>query len=262
MGWFTKTPRDPEARMSFLEHLDELRTRLMVSAVAVLAGFLVALAFVGRVFRFVMEPLKAALPPGDSFIATEPTEMFLLWLKAAMLVGAVLAAPVVMWQLWLFVAPGLYAHEKRLAIPFILLSTVCFVAGAAFSHYVLFPIAWRFFAGFTSDYVAFMPRVQATFALYAKLLLAMGLVFEMPTLVLFLARMGVVTARTLIRQFKYALLAIFVIAAVVTPGPDVVSQLLVAGPMLALYGLSVLIAWVAAPRPRAAAEEAPARPSP
>lgn len=247
--------------MSFLEHLDELRTRLMVSAVAVLAGFLLALAFVGRVFRFVMAPLEAALPPGDAFIATEPTEMFLLWLKAAMLVGVVLAAPVVLWQLWLFVAPGLYAHEKRFAIPFILLSTVCFVGGAAFSHYVLFPIAWRFFAGFTTEYVAFMPRVQATFALYAKLLLAMGLVFQMPTLVLFLARMGVVTARTLLRQFRYALLAIFVIAAVVTPGPDVVSQLLVAGPMLALYGLSVLIAWVAAPRRRPATAHAPVEPS-
>jgi sec-independent protein translocase protein TatC len=243
--------------MSFLEHLDELRTRLMVSAVAILVGFLVALAFVGRIFRFVMEPLKAALPRGDSFIATEPTEMFLLWLKAAMLVGVVLAAPVVMWQLWLFVAPGLYAHEKRFAVPFIVFSTVCFVAGAAFSHYVLFPLAWRFFAGFTTEYVAFMPRVQATFALYAKLLLVMGLVFQMPTLVLFLARMGVVSARMLLRQFKYAVLAIFVIAAVVTPGPDVVSQLLVAGPMLALYGLSVLIAWLFAPRRRGETPGAP-----
>lgn len=230
--------------MSFLEHLDELRTRLMVSAIALFAGFLVALVFIRYVFDFIMLPLQQALPPGGRLIYTEPAEAFLLRLKIAALVGAVVAAPVVLWQVWLFVAPGLYANERRYVLPFVIFASFFFIGGAAFSHYVLFPLAWRFFMGFGSDYVEFLPRIQPVFSLYAKLMLGMGLVFQMPTLVLFLARIGVVTPGMLARQFKYALLAIFIIAAVITPGPDIVSQLLVAGPMLVLYGLSILVAWV------------------
>ena len=230
--------------MSFLEHLDELRTRLTVSALALLGGFLVAFAFSGYVFDFIMRPLQEALPPGGQLVYTEPAEAFLLYLKIAALAGTVLAAPIVMWQLWLFIAPGLYTNEKRYAIPFVLLSSVFFVSGAAFSHYLVFPFAWRFFASFGSDYVEFMPRIAPAFSLYAKLALAMGAVFQMPTLVLFLARMGVVTAGFLVRQIKYAILVIFILAAILTPGPDVVSQLLMAGPMILLYALSILIAWV------------------
>ena len=229
--------------MSFLDHLDELRSRLVVSAAAIGVGFVVALTFIRYIFDFVMRPLQQALPPGGRLIYTEPAEAFMLYLKIAALLGAIFATPIVLWQLWLFVAPGLYANERGHALPFVLFSTVFFVMGAAFSHYVLFPLAWRFFAGFSSDYVEFLPRIAPVFSLYAKLMLGMGLVFQMPTLVLFLARIGVVTAGMLLRQFKYAVLAIFVIAAVVTPSPDILSQLLVAGPMLLLYGLSILIAW-------------------
>jgi sec-independent protein translocase protein TatC len=235
---------DPEARMSFLEHLDELRTRLTVSAIALLVGFLIAFAFSSYVFAFIMKPLQAALPPGGKLIYTEPAEAFLLYLKISALAGAIIAAPVVIWQLWLFIAPGLYANEKRYAIPFVLLSSVFFVAGALFSHYLVFPFAWRFFAGFSSDYVEFMPSIAPTFSMYAKMMLAMGAVFQMPTLVFFLARMGVVTARLLLRQTKYAILVIFIVAAIITPGPDVVSQVLVAGPMVLLYAVSILIAWL------------------
>jgi len=236
--------------MSFLEHLDELRRRLMVSALALLGGFLVAFAFVGRLFDIVMKPLTEALPPGGTLIFTEPTEGFLLTLKIAALAGVLIAAPVVMWQLWLFIAPGLYTNERRMAIPFVLMSTVFFVGGALFSHYMVFPWAWRFFASFSNDYVDFMPRIAPAFALYAKLMLAMGAVFQMPTLVLFLSRMGVVTARMLIRQTKYAILVIFIVAAVLTPGPDVVSQVLMAAPMIVLYGISIVIAWLFGRRPR------------
>jgi len=230
--------------MSFLEHLDELRTRLTVSALALLVGFLIAFAFSSYVFAFIMKPLQAALPPGGKLIYTEPAEAFLLYLKISALAGAVIAAPVVIWQLWLFIAPGLYANEKRYAVPFVALSSAFFVGGALFSHYLVFPFAWRFFAGFSSDYVQFMPSIAPTFSMYAKMMLAMGAVFQMPTLVFFLARMGVVTARLLLRQAKYAILVIFIVAAIITPGPDVVSQLLVAGPMVLLYGASILIAWV------------------
>jgi sec-independent protein translocase protein TatC len=229
--------------MSFLEHLDELRTRLTISAIAVVVGFLIAFAFSSSVFDFIMKPLQAALPPGGKLVYTEPAEAFLLYLKIAALAGAVIAAPVVIWQLWLFIAPGLYQHEKRYAIPFVLLSSFFFVCGAAFSHFLVFPFAWRFFASFNSDYVQFMPRIAPAFSLYSKLMLAMGGVFQMPTLVFFLARMGVVSGRMLFRYTKYAILVIFIVAAIITPGPDVVSQCLVAAPMLLLYAISIVIAW-------------------
>lgn len=245
--------------MSFLEHLDELRTRLTVSALALLAGFLIAFAFSSYVFDFIMRPLQETLPPGGQLIYTEPAEAFLLYLKIAALAGAILAAPVVTWQLWLFIAPGLYAKEKRYAIPFVLMSSVFFIGGAAFSHYMVFPFAWRFFAGFGSDYLTFMPRIAPAFSLYAKMALALGAVFQMPTLVLFLARMGVVTAGFLLRQTKYAILMIFILAAILTPGPDVVSQLLMAGPMILLYALSIVIAWAFGRRARKDPDETESR---
>lgn len=238
-------PDDDEAgqRMSFLEHLDELRRRLVICLVSVLVGFLIALFFIERLFGFIMRPLQAVLPEGGKLIYTEPTEAFLLYMKVAALVGLFLAGPVVLWQLWMFIAPGLYSHEKRFAIPFVLFSTIFFAAGAMFSHFVVFPWAWRFFAQFTTDYMQFTPKIAPTFSLYVRMMLAMGAVFEMPTLVLFLARVGLVTPRFLIRNTKYAILIIFVVAAVLTPGPDVVSQGLMAAPMIVLYGISIIIAW-------------------
>jgi len=235
---------DLGGKMSFLEHLDELRRRLIVSVSALLVGFVVALAFIDRIFGFIMRPLQAVVPNGGKLIYTEPTEAFMLYMKIAALVGLFLAAPVILYQLWLFVAPGLYAHEKRLAIPFVLFSTIFFVLGAAFSHFVVFPWAWQFFAQFTTDYMQFTPRIAPTFSLYVRMLLGLGAVFEMPTLVLFLARIGLVTPRLLWRNFKYAILIIFIVAAIITPDPNPVSQVLVAGPMVGLYVFSIGVAWV------------------
>jgi len=232
------------ARMSFLDHLEELRHRLVLSAAAVFVGFLLSFTFINRIFEFIMRPLQQVLPAGGKLIYTEPAEAFLLYMKVAALAGLFLAAPVVLWQLWRFIAPGLYANEKRFAIPFVLFSTFFFAAGALFSHFVVFPWAWRFFAGFSTDYMQFTPKIGPVFSLYVRMMLAMGLVFEMPTLVLFLARIGLVTPRLLIRNTKYAVLVIFVVAAVLTPGPDIVSQLLMAGPMMLLYAISIVIAWV------------------
>lgn len=236
-----------EGRMSFLEHLDELRKRLIVSAIALLAGFLVCFAFIQPIFEFIMRPLAALLPDGGRLAYTEPTEAFLLYIKIAALAGLVLAVPVILSQVWLFVAPGLYAHEKKFAVPFVVGSTFFFVAGAMFSHYLLFPWAWQFFAGFASDYVEFIPRIQPAFSLYVKLLLACGLVFQMPTLVFFLAKVGVVTAGFLARNIKYAVLLIFIFAAVLTPTGDPVTLTMMATPMIVLYGLSIGIAWVFGP---------------
>jgi sec-independent protein translocase protein TatC len=240
----------PGARMSFLEHLDELRKRLIIAVLAVAGGFLLAFAFIDSIVEFIMRPLQEVLPAGSTLVYTEPTEAFMLYLKIAALAGLVLASPVVLTQVWFFIAPGLYANEKRFAIPFVVLSTFFFVAGALFSHSVVFPLAWLFFAGFATDYMEFVPRIAPVFSLYVKMLLACGIVFQMPTFAFFLARMGVITHHVLLHHFKYALLLIFIVAAIATP-PDVVSQVLVAIPMVGLYLLSMLIAWLFGRRPAA-----------
>lgn len=240
-------------KMSFLEHLDELRQRLIKALLAVLVGFLIAIAFINPIFDFVMAPLQAILPAGGKLIYTEPTEAFMLYMKMAALVGLMIALPVVLWQVWAFIAPGLYAHEKRFAIPFVMMSTMFFIGGALFSHYVVFPAMWRFFASFSTETVEFAPRIEPVFSLYVRMALGLGAVFEMPTLVMFLARVGLVTPMFLIRHTKYAILIIFVVAAVVTPSPDVVSQFLLALPMFVLYAFSILVAWVFQKRTTAAA---------
>jgi sec-independent protein translocase protein TatC len=233
-----------DGKMSFLEHLDELRKRLMWAIGALFGGFLVALFFIDRIFGFIMRPLAATLPEGRKMIYTEPTEAFLLQLKVAALAGVVISAPAVMWQLWLFIAPGLYRREKRLALPFIVSTSLLFVAGAAFNHYVVFPIAFTFLGSFTKDYMEFMPRITPVFSLYSQLLLAFGIIFQMPVLVFTLARLGLVTAGFLWKNTKYAVLIIFVISAVITPTSDVVTQTLMAAPMLVLYVVSIGIAWM------------------
>lgn len=230
-------------KMSFLEHLDELRTRIIRALIALVLGFLVGLALIGRIFRFIMEPLRAVLPDGGKLIYTEPAEAFILQLKVAALAGLVVALPALLWQAWSFVAPGLYANEKKLAIPFVVSGTVFFVSGALFSHYVVFPAAWAFFASFSTDYMEFTPRIAPVFSLYVRMGLGLGAVFQIPTLVMFLARVGLVTPRMLWRNMKYALLAVFVVAAIITPGSDPLSQVLVAVPMMGLYILSIGIAW-------------------
>jgi sec-independent protein translocase protein TatC len=156
----------------------------------------------------------------------------------------IIAMPVILLQAWLFVAPGLYSKEKRLAAPFVILATVGFVGGAAFTHYLLFPWMWVFFASFANDKLTFYPRVEPVFALYVKMILGMGLVFQMPAVVYSLARMGLVTARFLIKSIKYAILIIFIASAVITPSGDMLTQTLFAGPMIGLYIISIGIAWV------------------
>ncbi len=231
-------------KMSFLEHLDELRKRIVYSAIALVAGVAISFAFIQRIFEFIMLPLQRMLPDGGKLLYTEPTEAFVLYLKIALLAGLVVAAPFITWQVWLFVAPALYAKEKRFAIPFILLSTAGFVAGAAFSHYLVFPLMWKFLASFATDYMLFLPKIDPVFSLYTKMLLAMGLVFEMPALVFFLAKMGVVTARFMVKQLKFAVLVMFVVSAVITPSGDMLTQTLVAVPMVGLYLISIVIAWM------------------
>jgi sec-independent protein translocase protein TatC len=239
-------------RMSFLEHLDELRKRLIASIAGIAAGCVVGFIFVGRVFEFIMVPLQQMLPDGGKMITTAGPEYFMLHIKVGFVAGLLISAPWVLWQVWLFVAPGLYSREKRFAIPFVLAASVCFFSGAAFAHYIAFPTIWRFFVDFsTDDFVVFMPRVGDVFPLYVRILLSSGIVFQMPILVLALARMGVVTAGLMLRNFKYAVLIIAVLGALFSPGGDPTGQLVMGGPMVVLYVLSIGIAWIFQRRPEA-----------
>jgi sec-independent protein translocase protein TatC len=239
------------ARMSFLEHLDELRRRLLASVIALGVGCVIAFIFVGRIWDFVMVPLHERMGTGQ-FIYTSGFEPFMLTLKIGVLAGLFVASPFIIWQFWLFIAPGLYTNEKRFAIPFVLSATILFLTGAAFSHYIAFPWTWGFFLSWQNEYMRFLPTIGFTFSIYVKMILAFGAMFQMPVIVFFLARMGVVTARMLIRHFKYALLIIFILGAVLSPGGDIVSQALMAGPMLVLYGVSILVAWACGKRRRRA----------
>jgi sec-independent protein translocase protein TatC len=232
-------------RMSFLEHLDELRKRLIASVIAIVVGCVVAFVFLDRyIFPFILLPMQQMLPDGGKLISTEPTEWFMLWIKVGLLGGVLIAMPFILYQVWLFVAPGLYSHEKRFAIPFVFFSSLFFFAGALFSHYMAFPVTWGFFVRFNPSYVQFMPRIGPAFSLYVKMLLACGLVFQMPVLVFALARMGLVTGGFLLRNFKYATLVIVILGAVLSPGGDIASQMILAGPMMVLYILSIGIAFV------------------
>jgi sec-independent protein translocase protein TatC len=239
-----------EGRMTFLEHLDELRKRITHAVVALFVGFLVAFAFIERIWLFVFARLTADVP-GGKLIFTEPGEAFFLYLKMAAIAGVLLSSPYVMYQVWLFIAPGLYANEKKLAVPFVFFATTLFVSGAAFSHYLLFPAAWKFFAGFSNDFLAFTPRVEPVWSLYVKLLLAMGIVFQLPMLMFVLARFGIVSARFLIRNFKYAILIFVIIAAIITPDASVIPQLIMAGSMTVLYVVSIGVVWLFAKKPEA-----------
>ena len=238
-------------KMSFLEHLDELRKRIINSCIAIAVFVVVAFAFINRIVDFILAPTRRALPPGVKLIYTKPGEAFSLYVQVALIMGIVFAAPVIMYQVWAFIAPGLYSNEKRLAIPFVTFTTLGFVLGAAFNHYVSFPFMMVFFASFNTADLTFMPKLDDVFGLYTKMLIGMGIVFQMPTLVFFLAKLKIVTARFLSRNFKYAVLIIFAAAAVITPTGDLMTQTIFAAPMLGLYLLSILIAWiVGAKRPR------------
>jgi len=204
---------DASGKMSFLEHLDELRKRIIWAVGAVGVGFAVTIFFINDIFGFIMRPMQHLLPAGQTLIYTDPSEAFMLQIKIALISGLILASPMVFAQLWLFIAPGLYSHEKKWAIPFIVMSTFFFVVGAAFSHYIVFPIVWRFFVGFTTDYLTFMPRVEPAFSMYLRLILALGITFQLPTIVLFLAKMGMITPRFMIRHIKFAILLIVIAAA-------------------------------------------------
>jgi sec-independent protein translocase protein TatC len=237
-------------KMSFLEHLDELRIRIVRACIAIGVGILVSFAFIQQIFDFLLKPTRQVLPEGVKMIYTQPGEAFGMYITISLIAAAVVASPYVMYQVWLFIAPGLYSNEKRMAVPFVLFTTIGFVAGAAFNHYIAFPFMMAFFASFNGTDLSFMPRLEDTFDLYIKMLLGMGAVFQLPTVVFFLAKMGLVTAKFLWDHGKYAILIAYIIAAVITPTGDPVNQTIFAAPMIILYFFSIIIAWVVNPKSR------------
>jgi sec-independent protein translocase protein TatC len=233
----------PPDRMSFLDHLEELRVRLIRSLVALVVGFAASWGFHERIFHFLTQPLRKA-HPDTSFIYTGPAEAVMLYIKMSFFVGIFLAAPYVLYQIWAFVSPGLYSHEKAYAIPFIVFGTLFFIGGAAFGHFFLFPLTFHFLGEFAGDDMRFLPRVGEYYTFYSWFLLGLGLVFQLPVVIFVMSRIGLVTPRFLLRQFKYAVLLAFVVAAVITPTPDIVTQSMLAVPMLGLYLLGILVAWL------------------
>jgi sec-independent protein translocase protein TatC len=229
--------------MTFLEHLEDLRKRLFYSAIALIAGFFPCWMFRETFFEILSRPVKQYLPPGTKFSYLTLTAPFMLYLKIAFLASLFFAAPFIFLQIWYFVAPGLYQKEKKYVIPFVLMTTFFFALGAAFGYFVVFPFACRFFLSIGKDFQAVLTADQYL-GFSVKVLLGIAVVFELPTLIFFLAKMGVVTAGWMVRNFKYAVLLVFVVAAVITPTPDVITQSIVAIPMLALYGLGILIALI------------------
>lgn len=239
--------------MSFLEHLEELRKRLLRAIFAVGVAFVLALTYARRILDFLFRPLKPYL--GDSPpVFLEITEPFLLYMKVAFLAALFLSAPIVLYQLWAFISPGLYPRERRYALPFVFFATIFFVLGGAFGYYVGFPSACRFLLGIAQGFQPAL-RVSSLFGFESKLIVGMGLVFELPTLIYFLARLGLVTAGFLWRNFQYAILVIFIVAAVITPTPDMITQCIFAAPMILLYLIGIGVAH-AFGRPRAARDEA------
>ncbi|HXV62877.1 MAG TPA: twin-arginine translocase subunit TatC [Vicinamibacteria bacterium] len=230
-------------KMTFLEHLDELRRRIIFAILSLAVAFVACFTFSTQIFDFLMGPMKMALPPGGELIAIAVPEIFVLHLKMSFFVAILVASPAWLTQIWLFIAPGLYANEKKFAVPFIFFGSAFFILGAVFSHYVVFPTAVNFLTTFGSEDIQVKPSVSQVFSFYARVILGTGAVFQIPTVVLLLARMGIVSAAFLWRNFKYAVLVIFIVAAVMTP-PDVVTQILLAFPMVALYLFSIGVAWI------------------
>mgnify|MGYP000511423633 CR=1 FL=1 len=230
-------------KMPFTQHLDELRKRLIVCLIAVGVGFLIAYAFKEKIFEVLMRPWIQAMPPGHEakLIYTAPHEAFFTYLKVAFIAGLGLAVPVILLQLWRFIAPGLYENEKRYLIPIVFFSSIFFLGGALFGYFLVFPVGFQFFTSFASDHITPLISTREFLTFSFRVLLAFGFVFELPIFAFFLARLGLISADFLKRQRKFAIVLIFIIAAMLTPGPDVFSQLLMAGPLLILYEVSIWI---------------------
>ncbi len=230
-----------DEKLPITTHLDELRKRLITCLIAIGVGFVVSYFFSEQLFAILSKPLSDIMPEDNTFIFTSLTEGFFTYLKLAFFAGIFLAAPVILHQVWCFVAPGLYANEKRYMIPFVVLSTIFFITGVLFGYFVVFPIAFKFFLGYNTETIRMLPSLREYLSFSCKFLLAFGLVFEMPIFILFLSKLGIVNDKQLRSNRKLVVVGVFIVAAFLTP-PDIVSQVLMALPLIILYEISIIIA--------------------
>lgn len=235
-------------------HIADLRKRLVISSITIVIMFFACFSFYEPILEWMMAPVKHALPIGTSMIAVEIQETFFTAMKVAFFAGFILSLPVIFWQLWLFLAPGLYDHEKKLVIPFVFFATLMFLMGAAFAYYIVVPIGFDFLITFGNSVVSVLPSIGKYVGFFTKLMIGFGIAFELPVITFFLAKIGIVNDQMLKDFFRYAVVLIFIVAALLTP-PDVISQVLMAAPLLVLYGVSIYIAKVFNPAQKEEEEE-------
>ena len=236
MGWEKEEEQD---KTPFTEHLGELRDRLIRSFIAVGAGFGVCYCFKEKLFSFLTAPLITAMGPDSKMIFTGLPEAFSTYLKVSLLGGIILALPLIFYEFWMFVSPGLYRKEKKFLIPVVILSILFFLAGSSFGYFLVFPYGFKFFLGFSTGTIQAMPSMKEYLGFASKMLLAFGLIFELPLVITFMARMGLVTIPFLKKNRKYAILLFFAGSAMITP-PDVITQVLMAIPLMVLYEISII----------------------
>lgn len=230
-----------QGEMGLLEHLDDLRKRLFRALAAAFLGMLACYVFAKQLFDWLMLPLYEALPEGSTMIYTAPHEAFFIHIKTAFVAGFFLTSPFIFYQFWLFIKPGLYPHERKYILPISLCSALLFVGGALFGYFVIFPFAYQFFMGFADIFVSPMITMREGFSFALRILLAFGIVFELPLVIFFLSVLGLVTSDFLRKKRKYMIILAFMLSAVLTP-PDLITQAFMAGPLILLYEVGVLIA--------------------
>jgi sec-independent protein translocase protein TatC len=234
-------------QMSFFQHLGELRKRILISLGFILVFFVVSWSFVDRVYYWFSLPVLKLLPEGHKLAYTSLTEPFMMYIKLSFISAIFISSPFIFYQLWLFISPALFKQEKKYVFPFVFFTTFFFVLGGAFGYFYVFPWACKFFLDVGKDFQAII-TISEYFSLAFRVLIGIAVIFELPILSFLLAKMGVLTSRFMIKNFKYAIVLIFIIAAVITPTPDIVTQSMFAGPMILLYLLSIAIAKVAGPK--------------
>jgi len=227
--------------MSMLQHLAEFRRRLTIAVVVYVIGVMLLMNFSEPVFEFVAEPLRAALPPDTPLVFLNAPDVFFTYLKIALVLSLFATAPITLYQFWAFVAPGLYHHERQAFASYFLGSLGLLFAGGAFAFYVVFPLIFQFFLGFSTDMIQAMPAVKEYLSLVLKLLFAFGLSFQIPIVIMLLVRLNIVDADSLADKRRYVIVWAFVFAAILTP-PDIISQILLGIPMLLLYEVGLRLA--------------------
>ncbi|VAY86428.1 Twin-arginine translocation protein TatC [hydrothermal vent metagenome] len=226
---------------NFKPHIAELRKRLMIIGVTIIVAFFACFFVYEPILKWMMVPVEAVLPHGSQMVAIEIQETFFTALKVAFFSSFLVSLPVIFWQLWLFVSPGLYENEKKFIFPFVFFATLMFLIGASFAYYIVVPFGFDFLINFGSSVVTIMPSIGKYVGFFTKLVLGFGIAFELPVITFFLAIIGLVDDRMLKNFFKYAVILIFILSALLTP-PDILTQFLMACPLIILYGISILIA--------------------